>query len=556
MRHTVTLLLLLSVGLSASGQMIQVQGNVSTPTHPVRYCLVTFADQADTTRRSSALSDTLGNYRISILTGVSNRPSPNPTALEVAQNYPNPFSSGTAIAFQAPNEGEVAVKIYNILGQEVRSLTVADHTSGVHQVIWDGTDESRRKVSSGVYFYRMETKLGSIVKKMVHLSHAGELGRFALNLRDFSLSNTRLAKSMGTSSRSYRVVIAKTDSTRPPIETREIPDVVIRGDTTLSFVVNEAVPEVGKLVFVMMDTTVGKRGLYTMNLDGTGLRPVAIPDDTVYFPGHWGEYYVIGSYFPLSDPRWSPDGQKIACTLMWAFEGYVVMLMNADGTNKHVLWKVGQAAREPEWSPEGDRLLFRRIGALGFESGTGIVDTSGENDRDFIIAGNTDPYVSGTDSVWFVGDYQWGPTGATIYGLGSVNKRPSSAGIAGQTPEDEVFSFDLESGTVLQRLTRNDIDEAGFRLSPQGQTVAFTRGAGEFHLLSLKDGSHSIVYLSGAIDKSWNWSNDGRKVVYARDENPNVYHFHVYMLDLDKPNEFRQLTPFTAWQPDLYVPKN
>lgn len=247
MRSMVMLLLPLSLGSSAFGQVIQVQGNISTPAQPVRYYLVTFSDQADTTRRFSGLSDTLGNYRIGIVTGVSERPSPNPMALEVAQNYPNPFSSGTAIAFQAPKEGEVTVTIYNILGQEVRSFLVPGQTFGLRQVVWDGRDESGRKVSSGVYFYRIETKAGSIVKKMVHLSQAGDVGRFALSLRSLPPAEGRLAKTVGTSSGSYRVSIVKTDSTRPLIQTKEIPDVFISRDTTLNFIVSELCPKLVSL---------------------------------------------------------------------------------------------------------------------------------------------------------------------------------------------------------------------------------------------------------------------------------------------------------------------
>lgn len=71
------------------------------------------------------------------------------------------------------------------------------------------------------------------------------------------------------------------------------------------------------------------------------------------------------------------------------------------------------------------------------------------------------------------GGYQWGPTGSQICAIASINIMPDSYG----TPlENEIFSLDTETGIILQRLTRNIIDEGSFRLSPDGKVVAFKRG--------------------------------------------------------------------------------
>lgn len=69
---------------------------------------------------------------------------------------PNPFKQITTISYQIIKTGTANLKVYNVLGQEVRVLADGEHRAGRHQVSWDGRDGKGRKVSSGVYFYRLE----------------------------------------------------------------------------------------------------------------------------------------------------------------------------------------------------------------------------------------------------------------------------------------------------------------------------------------------------------------------------------------------------------------
>ena len=76
------------------------------------------------------------------------------------QNYPNPFNPTTSIRYsvigdQSPSH--VTLKIYNLLGQEVRELVSEAKKQGVHTVVWDGKDNSGREVASGVYFSRLQS---------------------------------------------------------------------------------------------------------------------------------------------------------------------------------------------------------------------------------------------------------------------------------------------------------------------------------------------------------------------------------------------------------------
>jgi photosystem II stability/assembly factor-like uncharacterized protein len=80
-----------------------------------------------------------------------------PKEYQLAQNHPNPFNPQTEISFGIPKSGFVTLKVYNILGQEVTTLINRSMSAGIYRVIWNGTDRSGRAVSSGVYFYRMQS---------------------------------------------------------------------------------------------------------------------------------------------------------------------------------------------------------------------------------------------------------------------------------------------------------------------------------------------------------------------------------------------------------------
>ncbi|MGA9364217.1 MAG: FlgD immunoglobulin-like domain containing protein [Bacteroidota bacterium] len=66
-------------------------------------------------------------------------------------NYPNPFNPGTRISYSIPKRGDVAVQIFNALGQQVRALVESYEEAGTHVVEWDGTDDHQQSVSTGVY---------------------------------------------------------------------------------------------------------------------------------------------------------------------------------------------------------------------------------------------------------------------------------------------------------------------------------------------------------------------------------------------------------------------
>jgi hypothetical protein len=71
------------------------------------------------------------------------------------QNYPNPFNPGTSVQFQVPKTSDVTVTIYDMLGQEVRTLFSGEVMRGTYTAQWDGRNDAGVQMSSGSYIYRM-----------------------------------------------------------------------------------------------------------------------------------------------------------------------------------------------------------------------------------------------------------------------------------------------------------------------------------------------------------------------------------------------------------------
>ena len=79
-----------------------------------------------------------------------------PDAYALDRNFPNPFNPETTIRYAVPEAGNVSLIVYNILGQEVVTLSDERHAPGFYALRWDGRDQFGRGVASGVYLYRMQ----------------------------------------------------------------------------------------------------------------------------------------------------------------------------------------------------------------------------------------------------------------------------------------------------------------------------------------------------------------------------------------------------------------
>lgn len=88
-----------------------------------------------------------------------------PEDYELKQNYPNPFNPSTEISFVLPLDKKITLKVYDILGKEVRTLlNNEDLKKGTHKVTWDGRNNTGSHVASGTYVYTLST--GNVSKSM------------------------------------------------------------------------------------------------------------------------------------------------------------------------------------------------------------------------------------------------------------------------------------------------------------------------------------------------------------------------------------------------------
>jgi titin len=89
-----------------------------------------------------------------------------PDKFSLEQNYPNPFNPSTHIAFSVKEAGVVQLSVYNLQGQEVRTLVAGHTNAGRHTLIWNGRDNAGNVVPSGTYLYKLRVNGFEETKKM------------------------------------------------------------------------------------------------------------------------------------------------------------------------------------------------------------------------------------------------------------------------------------------------------------------------------------------------------------------------------------------------------
>ncbi|MFQ5628723.1 MAG: choice-of-anchor B family protein [bacterium] len=100
-------------------------------------------------------------------TGVGGSNSELPTHYAIFDNYPNPFNPRTTITYQLPEQSNVTLTIFNILGQPVRTLVNTEQKAGSYSITWDGLNEVQQQVSSGIYLYQIEADEFIETKRML-----------------------------------------------------------------------------------------------------------------------------------------------------------------------------------------------------------------------------------------------------------------------------------------------------------------------------------------------------------------------------------------------------
>ena len=89
--------------------------------------------------------------------------------IKFIKNYPNPFNPKTTISFEIAEKGKTAVEIYNVKGQKVKTLLKENLEVGTHSIVWDGKNDNKQQVASGMYFYKISVNGKQKTNKMLML---------------------------------------------------------------------------------------------------------------------------------------------------------------------------------------------------------------------------------------------------------------------------------------------------------------------------------------------------------------------------------------------------
>ncbi|MCB0732697.1 MAG: T9SS type A sorting domain-containing protein, partial [Ignavibacteriae bacterium] len=87
-----------------------------------------------------------------------------PNSYQLFQNYPNPFNPSTTIKFAVPKQSKVAIKIFDVLGNEIKTLHEGIKQTGTHLINFNAGN-----LSSGVYFYKLQYGNSQLIKKLILL---------------------------------------------------------------------------------------------------------------------------------------------------------------------------------------------------------------------------------------------------------------------------------------------------------------------------------------------------------------------------------------------------
>ncbi len=165
---------------------------------------VRYVSERDPNQVFTGKTDAAGRYRVVLnASTIVEAFSALPAGFSLFQNYPNPFNPSTVIPYQLHQEARVSLRIYNILGQPVRTLVDSRQPHGLHSATWDGRDDGGTGAGAGVYFVRLMVDRTARTKKMVLTDGATAWPPGPVRpLTEIAVASRRV-----TADDSYRVVI-------------------------------------------------------------------------------------------------------------------------------------------------------------------------------------------------------------------------------------------------------------------------------------------------------------------------------------------------------------
>jgi len=212
---------------------ITINGTITdNQSNPIPDAFVEFFNPSDTMLVYSDYTNNNGAYWITgNFVGINNEDYNIPNDHVVLRNYPNPFNPSTVIYFEIPEAEKIEIKIYDVLGKEVRSLTNNYHKAGIYQINWDGRNNFGSGVASGIYLCRLKTNRHSYVHKMVLIDGGGGISKSGNGL----FTSSALQK-MQTAAELHQFRMRVSGNS---IATREIDSLFCSQDTTINVQVSK-----------------------------------------------------------------------------------------------------------------------------------------------------------------------------------------------------------------------------------------------------------------------------------------------------------------------------
>lgn len=126
-------------------------------------CKIMILDKDDLTNSVTST----GVFKVTNSTSVEKNTSGQPEGFMLEQNFPNPFNPSTSIRFSIPKETSVSLKVYDILGREIKTIVNDNLSAGNYNMRWNGEDNNNKTVAGGAYLCRLTAGGYSQIQKMI-----------------------------------------------------------------------------------------------------------------------------------------------------------------------------------------------------------------------------------------------------------------------------------------------------------------------------------------------------------------------------------------------------
>ena len=272
---------------------------------------IRFTDGSDSSRSFATITDVEGRYHVKLKrpTAVEGAIGNTlPATLQLHQNYPNPFNPSTTIPYSLNRESRVDLRVYNILGQPLRTLYYARQSPGAYTITWDGRDDNGMAVGAGVYLIRLVAGNNVHSRKMVLSDGAAA----ASSTADVFAPQAGDAAAKKTADQTYKVMI---DGYK--ILPFEQDGFVVNSDGVADF----SVVEDPRNDVLFLKT--GRKELFldtfalqeTLNVERVQHQLQKYANNPVIKPEHPWEFRFISG---RSAPYWNPEEQRYEFRY-WAF---------------------------------------------------------------------------------------------------------------------------------------------------------------------------------------------------------------------------------------------